>query len=66
MQQIVGVFDKRLENEVVRVEPEQSRAGWSRRRGKRRKDLGRVLTGEDWRRSASLFFVRQFNLTLKD
>ena len=59
MQPIVGVFDERLENGVVGVEQEQSRAGWSRRRGKRRKDLGRVLTGEDWRRSASLFFVRQ-------
>ena len=27
--------------------------------GKRMKNLGGVLTGEDWRRSASLFFVRQ-------
>ena len=37
-----------------RVERDEAGEG-----GKRRKNLGRVLTGEDWRRSASLFFVRQ-------
>ena len=35
---------------------ERDEAGEGR---KRREYLGRVLTGEDWRRSASLFFVRQ-------
>ena len=43
-----------------RVERDEAGEG-----GRRRKDLGRVLTGEDWRRSASLFLSVKLSLTLK-